>query len=91
MDILEKAHYGTSGMTLDEIAAESIGNKLTPAERNIADIDRIRKAMCRGEISYDEAKTQAAPVIERINASAKQIAKKYNKRPQLVNFAALMR
>lgn len=64
---------------------------LSPAEQNIADIDRIRKAMCSGTISYAEAKEQAAPVIERINNRAKEIAKKHGRRPQLVSFAGVMR
>lgn len=51
----------------------------------------IRKQMLSGQITYDEAKEQAAPIIEAINAKAKEIAKKHGKRPQLVSFGAIMR
>lgn len=61
------------------------------AGQNIADIESIRKAMLSGKITYDEAKEQAAPVIARINERAKEIAKKHGRRPQYINFAAVMR
>lgn len=58
---------------------------------NRAAIERIRKAMLAGEISYSEAAEQAAPVIKRINEQAKAIAKKHGVRPSMVSFAAIMR
>lgn len=51
----------------------------------------IRKQMLSGQITYDEAKEQAAPIIEAINTKAKEIAKRHGKRPQLVSFGAIMR
>lgn len=61
------------------------------AAKNIADIEAVRKQMLSGELTYDEAKEAAAPIINRINTRAKEIAKKHGKRPQLVSFAAIMR
>lgn len=58
---------------------------------NREQIASIRKRMINNEITYDEAAELAAPIIKRINNSGKAIAKKYGKRPQTVNFAALMR
>lgn len=51
----------------------------------------IRKRMHSGQLTYDQAKVEAAPVIARINEQAKAIAKKHGKRPQTVSFAAIMR
>lgn len=61
------------------------------AVQNREQLQVIRRRMVQGEISYAEAKELAAPVIADINAKAKEIAKKYGKRPQLVSFAAIMR
>lgn len=63
----------------------------TQAVDNITAINDIRRRMASGVISYDQAKKEAAPVIERINAKAKEIAKRHGKRPQTVSFAAIMR
>jgi len=64
---------------------------ITEAAQNIEDINSVRRRFVSGELSYDEAKAAAQPTIDRINDRAKAIAKKYNKRPQLVSFAAIMR
>lgn len=47
--------------------------------------------LAQGKISYAEAKSQAEPVIARINAKAREIAKKYGMRPRLVSFNEIMR
>lgn len=57
----------------------------------IEQIAQIKRLMERSEISYDEAKVLAAPVIEEINKKARVIAKKYNKRFTPFSFATLMR
>lgn len=54
-------------------------------------IQSIRIKMLKGQISYDEAKKEARPVIDEINRLAAEIAKKYNKKPQKFNFTELMR
>lgn len=52
----------------------------------------IRRKMLSGEISYEQAKEQASPVIKAINEKAAEIAKKYGKRSvPRVSFAAIMR
>lgn len=64
---------------------------MTAAE-NQAKITAIRRRMLNGEITYDEAKAEAQPIIDAINERAKVIAKKYNQRPgKVVSFAAIMR
>jgi hypothetical protein len=61
------------------------------AADNRAKIMGIKGRMQAGQITYDQAKAEAQPIIDAINAKAKLIAKKYKKRPQLVSFAAIMR
>lgn len=63
----------------------------TTAADNREKLYGIRKQMLSGQITYDEAKELAAPVIEAINTKAKEIAKRHGKRPQLVSFGAIMR
>lgn len=47
--------------------------------------------MLGGDISYNEAKAEARPVIDEINTTAKRLAKKYGLTSSKVSFAALMR
>lgn len=63
-------------------------NEAVQNQEQIAD---IKRRMSSGELSYEEAKAEAQPVIDRINAKAKELAKKYNKRPKLMNFSEIMR
>ena len=51
----------------------------------------IRDRLFAGDISYEEAKKLAAPIIADINTTAIKLAKKYNTKPQLVSFHAIMR
>jgi len=54
-------------------------------------ISEIKRKLNTGELSYDEAKAQAKPIIEAIYAKHKEIAKKHNKRAVKLTFAGLMR
>lgn len=50
------------------------------------------KALYRtGQISRNEAVEMVAPYINAFNAKSKEIAKKYNQRPKLINFAGFVR
>lgn len=51
----------------------------------------IRRRMISGELSYDQAKIAAKPVIDDINAAAKRLAKKYNLPARKLGFEELMR
>lgn len=51
----------------------------------------IRDKLFYGEISYEEAKREAEPIIKSINKKAVELAKKYNMKPQLINFQSIMR
>jgi hypothetical protein len=64
---------------------------MNQAVNNREQIKEIRRRMLRGEISYAEAKTEAEPIINAINAKAAELAKKYNMKAAKVSFAAMMR
>lgn len=51
----------------------------------------IRNRLYWGVITYDEAKAEAEPIIEKMNERIAEIAKKHGKRPYKLSFAALMR
>lgn len=61
------------------------------AKKNREAMEAIKANLAQGKISYAEAKSQAEPVITRINAKAREIAKKYGMRPRLVSFNEIMR
>lgn len=61
------------------------------ALENRAEIARIKNALAFGEITYAEAREQAAPTLKRINEKAKELAKKYNRRHREITFAEIMR
>lgn len=61
------------------------------AMKNRERIEAIRGQLSHGFITYEQAKQQAEPIIAKINAKAKEIAKKYNQRPRLVSFNEVMR
>lgn len=51
----------------------------------------IRDRLFAGQISYDQAKKEAAPIIAEINKKAVELGKKYGVKPQLVSFHSIMR
>lgn len=54
-------------------------------------IAQIQNLLRSGDISYDEAKALAQPVIKTINAKSAEVAKKYNKTPSKLSFSVIMR
>lgn len=54
-------------------------------------INQIRGKMLRGELTYDEAKKEAQPIIDDMNKIGREIAAKYGKRHSNFTFAYLMR
>ena len=61
------------------------------ALHNIEQMDAIKRKLYAREISYDEAKAQAQPIIDAIYEQHKAIAKKYNKRATKLSFASIIR
>jgi hypothetical protein len=61
------------------------------AVNNQLKIADIRRRMLSHDITYDQAKTEAQPIIDNINTAANQLAKKHKLRAPKVSFAAIMR
>lgn len=61
------------------------------AQDNQEKIADIKRRMVAKELSYEDAKLEAQPVIDRINAKAKELAKKYNKNAKKISFSEIMR
>ena len=61
------------------------------ALQNREEIKEIKIALALGYISYDEAKIEAKPILDRINKKGKEIAKKYNKNYYPITFTEIIR
>lgn len=61
------------------------------AERNREEIARIRKAYNTGQITREEAREQAQPIIDSINDKAKELSKKHRVRYSAISFVSMMR
>ena len=54
-------------------------------------IEEIRAMFKAGQLSFDEAKTLALPLIQEIEASAEKVAERFGRTPPKFSFTALMR
>lgn len=61
------------------------------ANQNRDTIERIRHRLNAGTISYDEARAEAQPVIDEMNARIIEIGKEFGIKPKLLSFKGLMR
>lgn len=61
------------------------------AQQNRQDIEELKLALAYGHISYDEAKIEAKPILDKINKKGKEIAKKYGKKYYPITFTEIMR
>lgn len=74
-----------------------MSNNLEQAAKNRADVAKIKRRYLSGEISREQAKELAQPVLDRINeatiAKTKELNKKYsmNRKPALLDFVNAMR
>jgi histidinol dehydrogenase len=65
---------------------------MTPeAHSNRNALEEIKARMLAGEITPDEAKAEAQPIIDAINARGAEIAKEYGRKFKKLTFAYLMR
>lgn len=70
---------------------------LDQAVKNREEIGEIKRKLVTGEISYQQAKALAQPVLDRINEQTvrktKELNKKYglNRKPALLDFVQAMR
>lgn len=51
----------------------------------------IKIRMLKGGLTYENAKKEAEPLIEEMNAISAKIAKLYGRKPQKFNFSKLIR
>lgn len=63
-------------------------NNATSNRERIRD---IRKRMLSGAITYAQAKTEARPILDEIDAKNIELAKKYKLKPTKASFSAMMR
>jgi len=63
----------------------------TQAIKNQQEVAEIRLLFYKGFYTHIEAKMHMQPVLDRINATGKELAKKHGKRPKLISFAEVMR
>lgn len=74
-----------------------MGRPIDQAAKNRADIARVKYQYINGEITREEAKALAQPILERINNATaiktKQLNKKYNlnRKPVMLDFINAMR
>lgn len=66
-------------------------DRFQEAARNREQIAIIRGKLISGQITYDQAKILAEPIISRINNKAKEVARKHKVKPKYVDFTNLMR
>lgn len=60
--------------------------------KELKTLAEIARANYRANIiTREEAKEQIMPYIDAVNARSKELAKKYNQRPKLVNFSSYVR
>lgn len=55
------------------------------------ELDKIRSTYFIGLLTYEEAKVQCQPILDKMNERAKEIAKKHGKKPLVIKFAGLFR
>ncbi len=60
-------------------------------QKPIAKINEIKALLKAGQISFDEAKALASPLIKEMEASAEKVAKKFRRPAPKFSFTALMR
>jgi polyhydroxyalkanoate synthesis regulator phasin len=69
---------------MSDISDEAVSNRATLAE--------IKRMYMSGEITRDQAKELASPILKRINKKAAEIAKRHNKKVyQSIDFVSAMR
>jgi len=64
---------------------------LNEAVENRESIKYIKQRYLSGQISREQAKLEASPIIYRINKRQAEISKKWNKKHYPIDFISLMR
>lgn len=61
------------------------------AIQNRQEMYEIKKALALGYISYDEAYTEAMPILNRINRRGRELARKYHRDYKPISFSEIIR
>lgn len=61
------------------------------ARKNREEIGNIKLALNLGQLTYAEAKEQAKPILDEINAKSRELAKKYGRSHRNLTFEEIMR
>ena len=64
---------------------------MTEAEKNLEVVADIKRRLGCGELTLDEAKAELKPIVDKINAKNREIARKYNARARLVSVSSILR
>lgn len=64
---------------------------MTEAEKNLEAVTDIKRRLGLGELTLDEAKAELKPIVDRINAKNREIARKHNARARLVSVSSIIR
>jgi hypothetical protein len=64
---------------------------ITQAQNDLATAKGIASLARQGVITYDEAKRRAQPYLDKVNARAREIAKKYGKKHSNFTFTGIVR
>lgn len=64
---------------------------MTEVEKNLEAVADIKRRLGCGELTLDEAKAELKPIVDRINAKNREIARKYNARTRLVSVSSILR
>ena len=61
------------------------------AKANREAINKLKLALNLGQLTYAEAKEQAKPILDEINAKSRELAKKYGRSHRNLTFEEIMR
>lgn len=56
---------------------------------NLQQLKVLKLKIGMGDLTYSEAEKLAKPIIDNINNKAIELAKKYNRKPKLINFKSI--
>ena len=64
---------------------------MTIADENRATFDHFRALLASGAITYEQAKAQAGPTLDAMNAKGAEIAKRHGKKFRPFTFSKIIR
>nr|DAV75097.1 MAG TPA: hypothetical protein [Caudoviricetes sp.] len=64
---------------------------MTEAEKNLEAVADIKRRLGRGELTLDEAKAELKPIVDKINAKNRELARKYKVGARLVSVSSILR